>query len=74
MKLQLHLSTPKIIAIILACVLLTICLAMRIMPAGIRDDSGEAYILIVLLIANAIGLIIYATKNGQKGNAIRHSR
>lgn len=66
MKLQLHLSTQKISALIIACVLLGICAGLRMLPANLRDDSGEAYIVIALLLANAIGLIVYALQNGHK--------
>jgi prolipoprotein diacylglyceryltransferase len=58
-------TTKRILEIAFGILLFGIIAAMRLAPAGIRDDSGEAYILMACLLAIGSGLLYFGLFEGR---------
>ena len=50
MSVQNNTSTTKIVEIVIGVILFAVSAAMRLAPAGIRDDSGFSYIMMAMLL------------------------
>ena len=50
MNIQQQTSSSKITKIVLGVILFAVCAAMRLAPAGVRDDSGFGFILVAILL------------------------
>jgi prolipoprotein diacylglyceryltransferase len=54
-----HFTTKRILEIALGILLFGLIAAMRLAPAGVRDDSGAAYILMACLLAIGSALLYF---------------
>lgn len=59
MTIQQHFTFKKILEVVVGIILFGVIAGMRLAPPGIRDDSGEGYIVISLLFATGCGLLYY---------------
>ena len=76
MIIQRHISSGKVFETLVGVILYAVVIGMRLAPDAIRDDSGEAYIMIACLLIIGSWLLFNglfdgseSDNNNGKGNA-----
>ncbi len=59
MKTRIQINSKNFLKILTGLILLGVSAAYWLVPAGIRDESGEAYIVIACLLAIGCGFLYY---------------
>jgi hypothetical protein len=63
-----HRNIPlnKIVETVMGVILFVIAAGMRLVPASMRDDSGEAYIMIACLLTIGVCLFLHVMTDGKR--------